>query len=498
MLNLRTLSRLIIGNYPSNSSLVLCSEDRLYDEGLTMGTLYIGGQGTGKTTALARHLVEYMKKYSDRAIFVLDWSGSITDALLSLILAENTAPALLNRVIYDQLGNREYVVPLPEFSPEYGGSYEDQIQRVVDNFSKLSSELVAGAPVVGGLGINDIAPHFFRLLTAITNDAVDPSETWQITEAKRLMLDHNLLRRLLAKYGSKIPETQWFLTHQFLSSDIKASDRNLRTLAITNRLNITDVREIRARLGYYHPGWTPREAVNTGKLVIVDGANSINQKAAKDYLFLQVFSLIMAELNRRRPADPSDEPMTLVLDEVKTFFEMPSMAPELASLAPQYRSRKLQVYFVLQHLKQVSDDLRPHIWSLGNLVCFGIFNFDDAFEVAQQLFPYEPRAERYPSSDPRGKPIMESDRGQYLMIANWLQQLKKRECVMRRQVAEQVRDELVRHVPQTMNARMESRARVEALKDELIRVRGVRIHDALELINRRHQTPAPQQPPTVS
>ena len=35
--------------------------DQLLPEGLTMGTLYIGRQGTGKTSSLARHLVEYMK-----------------------------------------------------------------------------------------------------------------------------------------------------------------------------------------------------------------------------------------------------------------------------------------------------------------------------------------------------------------------------------------------------------------------------------------------------
>lgn len=463
-----------------------------------MGTLYIGSQGKGKTISLARHLVEYMHKYPERAIFVLDWSGSITDSLLSIIMSVKDRESLLKRVIYDQLGNDEYVMPLPEFSAAYGGSYEDQIQRVIENFRKLSPALIANAPLLGGLAISEIAPHFLRLITSATNDAVDPNETWQITETKRLMVDPNLLKKMLTKYGSKIPETTWYLTREYLSSDIKASERELRTYALRAILNITDIREVRARLGYYHPGWTPKDAIATGKLVIVDGAKLINQKAAKDYLFLQVFSLIMAELNRRRPANPNDKPISLVLDEVKTFFEMPSMAPELASLAPQYRSRKLQLYVVLQHLKQISDELRPHIWSLGNMVCFGIFNFDDAYELAQQLFPYEPLLARLPAAG-SGNPIMESDRGQYLIIANLLMKLKKRECIMRRQVSEQLRDEYIRHVPQTMTVQINaSHESLEALKDELVRERSIRIHDALEQINRRHQQPAPQTPPTVS
>lgn len=500
MLNLRTLSRMIIGDYPANTALVLCSEDRLYDAGLTMGTLYIGGQGTGKTTALARHLVDYMRRYPNRAIFVLDWSGSITDSLLSIILADENKDTLLKRVIYDQLGNTEWVMPLPEFSKEYGGTYEDQIQRVVENFKKLSPELVANAPLLGGLAVSEIAPHFMRLLTAITNDAVDPDETWQITEAKRLMVDQGLLRKVVAKYGSKIPETAWYLVQEFLTSNMKAGERELRTYALRSILNITDIREVKARLGYYHPGWTPKETIEKGKLVIVDGAKLIDQHGPQYYLFTQVFSLIMAELKRRRPANPADESVSLVLDEVRSLMKIPGMAPELASLAPQYRSRKLQLYIVLQELAQLSDELRPHIWSLGNIVCFGMFNFDEAYELAQQLFPYEPLRERLPATNSRNRPIMESDRGQYLIIADWLQRLKKRECVIRRQVSEQKRDEYVRHVPQTISVNASNNpAQLNEIKDELLRQRGVRIHDALEQINRRHNQPErPATPPTVS
>jgi len=247
-----------------------------------MGTMYLGGQGTGKTTALARHLVEYMHKYPERAIFVLDWSGSITDSLLSLIMAVKDRESLLKRVIYDQLGHDEYVIPMPEFSTAYGGTYEDQIQRVIENFRKLSPALTTNAPLLGGLAISEIAPHFLRLVTSATNDAVDPNETWQITEAKRLMVDQNLLKRMLTKYGSKIPETTWYLTREYLSSDIKASERELRTYALRAILNITDIREVKARLGYYHPGWTPKEAIQTGKLVIVDGGKLINQESGEE------------------------------------------------------------------------------------------------------------------------------------------------------------------------------------------------------------------------
>lgn len=501
MLNLRTLSRLLIGNLPANSYLTLCNEDRLYDNGLTMGTLYIGGQGTGKTTALARHLIDYMRKHPNRAIFVLDWSGSITDSLLSIIMASNDSDTLLKRVIYDQLGNQEFVVPMPEFSPSYGGTYEDQIQRVVDNMRKLSPELVSNAPLLGGLAVSEIAPHFLRLLTSITNDGVDPNETWQITEAKQLLVDRNILKKLVTKYGSKIPETAWYLNREYLSPDVKSSERELRTFALRSLLNITDIREVKARLGYYHPGWTPKEAVETGKLVILDGGKLIDQKASQHYLFTQVFSLIMAEIKRRRPADPRDEPISIVLDEVASLIENPGISGELANLPSLYRSRKLQLYVVLQKLAQMSKELHPHIWSLGNVVCFAISNFDEAYEISQQLFRYEPLLERLPAEYDRQRPIMENDRGQALIIANWIQNLKKRECVMRRMISEQERDVFVRHVPQTLPVKLtDNYASLNELKDELLKKRAVRVHDALEQINRRHQQSEsrPTAPPSVS
>lgn len=462
-----------------------------------MGTLYIGGQGTGKTTALARHLIDYMKKYPDRAIFVLDWSGSITDSLLSIILADENKDALLKRVIYDQLGNTEYVMPMPEFSSEYGYGYEEQIQRVIDNFRKLSPELISNAPLLGGLAISEIAPHFMRLLTSITDDGV---ETWQITEAKRLMVDRNILKKMLDKYGGRIQETTWYLNREYLGPDIKASERELRTYALRSILNITDIREVRARLGYYRPGWTPSEAINCGKLVIVDGAKLIDQPASQYYLFTQAFSLIMAELKRRRPANPNDQPVSLVLDEVRSLLAIPGMANEISTLAPQYRSRKLQLYIVLQELAQMDKELRPHIWSLGNMVSFAISNFDESYEIAQQLFCYEPLQERMPSTSNQQHPVMENDRGQSLIIANWLQRLKKRECVMRRMVTEQERDQLVRHVPRTVDVNIRTnQAQLNEIKDELIRQRSIRIHDALELINRRNQQSQSQfqSPPSV-
>jgi hypothetical protein len=497
MLNFHSLGHLLFGNGLVSSSMASVKGDELFDAGLTMGTLYIGKQGTGKTTALARHLVDYFKRYPDRAMFVLDWSGGITDAILAMLLGDKEN---LKRVIYDEWGNTEWVVPLPEFSLAYGGTYESQIQRVVSNMSKLSPSLISGAPILGGLSINEMSPHFFRLLTAMTYDEVDSSETWQITEAKRLILEPALLRKSLNKYGSKIPETAWYLNHEFLSPDMKASEREMRTMALRAVLNITDIREVRAKLGYYRPGWTPKEAIDGGKLVLIDAAKLIDQKQILNYLFVQVFSLIMAEIKSRRPADPNDKPVTLVLDEVYSLLGIPGMAVDLSQLSPQYRSRKLQLYIVLQELAQMSEELRPHVWSLGNVVSFAMSNIDEAYEISQQLFKYNPRMQKLPPLTDRQQPMMENDRGQFLEIANWIQRLNKRECIMRRHTTESQMEKHVCHVVQTKSSNIlgaDNRDALYDLKDALLRERGVRVRDALEVINRRHKEESGNTRPTV-
>ncbi len=457
--------------------------DEIVPGGLTMGTLFLGRAGTGKTSSLARHLVDYFKFYPDRAVFVLDWSGSITDSILYLISleTEGVRESLMKRMVYDQMGHPEWVLPLPEFSGEYGNS-EEQVQRVSVNLARLAPELIKNTPFLGGLSIQEIAPEIFRVLTAITNEH---GETWQVTEAKRLIRDKPLLRRALAKFGNSVPHAKWWLEKVFL--EISDSERELRTYALVSLLGAIEPRQIRARVGYYKPAWTPREAIEKGLMVICDGALLINQEMAQHYLFTQVYSLIMAEINKRRPADPNDRPVSLVMDEVYSLIQIPGMAPEISKLSPQYRSRKLQLYIVLQELAQLSEELRPHIWSLGNIVCFGISNHNESYEIAQQLFNYNPKSLKLPAPSERQNPVAEPDRGQYLTIANWIQGLNHRQCIMRRYFSEQQRDTYIRWVNKTKDLpNKRSEISLGEIKDYLLRDRAVRVRDALEVINQRN------------
>lgn len=483
MIDWRLLLKILLPDLPKYPNTLLVPYEELSDEGLTMGTLFIGKQGSGKTTALSRHIVENFTKYPDRAIFILDPKGANTKEIFTQLAREPNWETLSKRIVYDDLGNPDWVVPLPEFSHMYGTTYDEQAHRVATNLQNLAPELVKGAPYIAGLGLQQIAPQLFRIESAIS-DEYDETKTWQVTETNLLLSNKPLLRRMVAKYGHNVPKAKEYFEREFLH--LSDNERELRTYAIRSLLGPTEADEIRAKLGYHRPGWTPREAIKNGLMVIVDGDRLNNRKAVQAYLFTQIFSLIMAEINKRHPADPNDKPVSLILDEVYSLFKIPSMAPEIAQLAPQYRSRKLQLYIVLQELEQMSEELRPHIWSLGNVVCFGISNFDEAYKIAQQLIKYEPKSIKMDAKATTSQPLVEPDRGQYLQIANDLQRLAHRECVIRRYRTEKLMEKNILWVKKTKDVpNTPLRISIDELKYRLLRERGIRVEAALDEIRER-------------
>src|SRR5688572_19706690 len=483
MIDWKLILKILFPDLPKYPNTRLVPYEELPAEGLTMGTLYIGKQGSGKTTSLSQHLLENFKKYPDRATFVLDAKGSNSKEFFALLAREPDWEKLSKRIVFDDLGNPDWVLPLPEFSHIYGTSLDEQAHRVATNLQNLAPELVKGAPYIAGLGLQEIAPQLFRIESSIS-DENDESKTWQVTETRALLASMPLLKKMVARYGYKVPKAKEYFEKEFFP--LSQNEKELRTYAIRSLLGVTEAPEIRARLGYHQPRWTPREAIKNGLMVIVDGSKLGNRKAVQHYLFTQMFSLIMAEINKRSPADPNDKPVSLILDEVYSLFKIPSMAPEIAQLAPQYRSRKLQLYIVLQELEQMSEELRPHIWSLGNIVCFGISNFDEAYKIAQQLFMYDPKIIKMDSKSETGQPIVESDRGQYLQIANDIQRLAHRECIIRRYQSERVMEKNILWVKKTKDVPITpAKISVQELKDRLLRARGVRVSDALEAIRER-------------
>jgi hypothetical protein len=491
------LALLFPSSRPNIRNLRSGESDELYPDGLRMGTLVLGKPGSGKTSWLARIIVWLMKHYPDRCIFVFDVSGLLISTIIYLILQEpfEVRERLLAKIIFLDLGNRDIVVPLPSFSPLYGTTYEEQAQIMARCFQKLAPDLVKNAPVLGGLALTETAPELFRLLTAIQNNE---GECWQVTEAKRLLKDKGLLRKAVATFGGKVPEAKWYIEQDLLSDDMSRQERELRTFTFRAMLGLIEPRAARAMLGYPVPGFTPKDAIRDKKLVLIRGEKLVNQEPTQHVLITFIFMLIMAAVNQRRPGDPNDHPVTLVIDEVYALLRIPGMAEEIGKLAPLYRARKLELVIVIQALWQLEKELREKIWSLGNRVVFPVESMTETYEIAQENFHYFAQNVKAPATNERQHAIYETDRGAYLEQANWLQSLKHRELIMRRYINEQQVDPFIRHVARTKDIpKVNSSESVEEVLENLLNEIGIPVKDALQVVNKRNLERKEPKPPSV-
>ncbi len=482
-------------NYPPIPNLREGRDDNLYFDSLTRGGLIIGRPGSGKTIKSAMWAQQYALTYPDRPIFVLDASGSFTDEFIKMTyqLPQPIRSMIDRRIVFDRLGDPNWIVPFPFFSSSYGVDMEEQVQRVVEIFKNLNEELIKRNPILGGIALGEIAPQLYRLLTAIVGT---DGYGWQITEAKKLLMNTTWLQYACKKFGQKAPDAKWYFEKQFLSISVSDHERELRSYSLRSALGAIEPNAIRARVGYHTPAWTPKGAIERGQIVLISGEVLINQEQAMGLLFTDVYSQILATINTRTPHDPFDKPVLLIIDEVPMLLEIKGMADEIGKVSPRYRSRKLQIMVIIQMLSQLDDDLRAKIWALGNVACFGIDSHKESYEIAQQLFRYNPRSSKRPSEGEHT--IAEPGRGQYLTEANWIQHLGKRELILKRYIDEGTEERYVQYIKRTSEKPNEPLSQpIGEIKQMILRRRAIPITEALEVINRRSiKGDSPKRPTT--
>jgi hypothetical protein len=486
MIDLRLIAKILFGEQPP-ARVTMTRNGDLSEAGATRGTLIDGDPGSGKSVFAGTQIFKKFKGHPKQAIFVFDWSGSLTNIILNLIIRDPDYQNLMKRVVLDELGNDEWIVPKPEFHQGYGLTEEEQVSRVVGNMERLAAFMLKGAPFLAGVSIEEIGKELFRLLTAITNEH---GESWQITEGKKLLMDLELLRQALARYGARQPSAKWYFEHEYLPKDVmKSTEKELSTRALRYILGKIDSREARATLGHYRPGWTPKEATEKGLLVLIDAHKMINQPEAQHYLLMQNFSLVMSWINKREVDDSSYHSAMIAFDETYTILKIPGMAEWLGMVSPLYRSRKFQLLIIIQALWQLDENLARQIWTLGNIVSFAVSNSEDAEKIARELFTYDPRYVKNPPKTQFQNPTTESSYGQDRLIADWIQNLKAREFIMRRYITEQQKEKGVLYVPKTEEFPSNHPIiELAVIKNYLIRERGVRVDDALKEINQRKIT----------
>jgi hypothetical protein len=382
---------------------------------------------------------------------------------------------------------------MPEFSDTFDPGklwlerVEDQADRVQRTFESLNPNLVELNPTIGRRPIINLLPNIILLANAIKDDNGD---SWQITEATKLL---NRETRELARkqFGGRVGKANEYFATQFTGKE--ALDKVISN-SLADILDVTKSRRIRARVGCPRPGWTPNEAIRKGQVVLCDGSGLNNNHKQKDYAFLQLFHLVLDEINKRVPSAPGYHPINWVMDEVYTFTETPSVARMLAHLPSEYRNRKLQLFLVIQSFKQLAGEehgkkgLEDAFFSFGNMVIFSLLDIEDCFTGYKNLFPFDPQIVKVPARREGQHDIMENRDEQLAIGAYQLQRLAQRECYVRRFVNEARMDRVI-HVGRTREVRLSATHQdIERLKDNLMLQRGVSVSKAEEIINKRKLT----------
>jgi hypothetical protein len=478
----------------------------LYEAGLAMSTALVGRQGVSKTWTLAAELKELMKAHPEQAFVILDWSGGLISILLLLILSDPESWKLLPRLVYDAMGGRKingqtYIMRMPEFSEKYDPEkswlerVEDQADRVQRVFEALNEELVKRNPTMGGRPIKGLLVNLLLLANAIQDKN---GGNWQITEALRL-LNQDVRDAARSKFGYKVKKANDYFATSF-TGETKL-DKDMAN-ALGDILDILRSQRVRARVGSSDPGYTFDEAIRKGQIILCDGSDLTNNHNQKDYLFLQLLFLLIDTLNKRPASRPGYHPINLVIDEVYTFNEIPSVSSLLAHLPSEYRSRKLQLFLVIQSLKQLASEkdgkkgLQDVFFSFGNLIVFSLLDIKDCFTMAENLFPFDPQTVKVQAQREGQHNIMENRDEQLAIKAYQLQHLEKRECYVRRFIDEARMDKII-HIGRTREVRITvTDDDVENLKDRLMLERGVLLSEAEKIIGQREmsvqQTPVQQ------
>jgi len=215
----------------------------------------------------------------------------------------------------------------------------------------------------------------------------------------------------------------------------------------------------------------------------------INQPEAQHYLLMQNFSLVMSWINKREVDDPSYKPTMIAFDETYTVLKIPGMAEWIGMVSPLYRSRKMQLLIIIQALWQLDESLQQQIWTLGNIVSFAVSNIDEAEKISKQLFVYDPKSVKNEPKTVTQNPTTEPEAGQDRIYADWIQNLKARQLIMRRYVTEQAKDNGVQFIEKTTETPHNPPfIDLIELKNYLIRERGIPVREALEVINQRKIT----------
>lgn len=307
----------------------------------------VGQTGTGKSTLLENIILQDILE--GRSVIVIDPHGDLINQVLGKIPDERAGDVIL----FDP-ADKEYPVGL---NPLETGD-EDEREMMVNAFIDLLIKLYD--PHHTGI----IGPRFEHgarnvMLTVMSA----PGNT--LVEVLRAFQDHRFVRQhLLPHVTDPIVKRYW--TDQISATNDFHKSEVLDWLVSKFSHFVTD-RTMRRILGQSTSSFSFREAMNSGKIVLLNLAKGRLGSENANFLGLILLPMILrAALSRAQLPDAQRRDVSLVIDEFHNYA-----TDSLALMLAEARKYHVGLTLANQHVGQLTGEIRDALLgNVGSIVSF--------------------------------------------------------------------------------------------------------------------------------
>jgi hypothetical protein len=360
------------------------------DDSLNMGLLTIGMRGSGKTTLLSLLALQQVRKA--KAQVIIDPLGTLSEALIFLLLRSlqrvprDKHADIWRRIRYIDVGNTETVTPFPIYIHRDGESLWEVSERLLTVLELTHPNLITQASVTW--------PKARRV--ASNAGAVLASLGFQLTEVEDLFFNtpewekKGLFTQAITRCPEAAPAVSYF-QEQYLP--LRRSEKlQLTGTFLDHVYRFSRHPGLRLLFGARSPGIDWEDVEEQEQTVILDFRN-VTDPAARRFALLWIFQSLFEHIKRR---GRRKAPLGLLIDE---FAELTQQVTDtvnpLATLFDTFLQRYMRnnrIFFscAFQSIKQIDEQLRNTLLSLGTYVFGRVATMDEARILADVLFYTDP------------------------------------------------------------------------------------------------------------
>lgn len=358
----------------------------LSDRSRRMPIFLRAGSGSGKSRLMGR-ILAWQDFLRGTPLVIIDPHGPTIDNFLDKIirLPAELQKRIWSRVRYvDMSGRYGSVTPFPLYYRLGNESLYEIAQRPLDVIRKIDPHLQT-ASVEGWNALHRTGTYTGMVLAALT---------WQITEAKKILQNPEILEQYITPGQSFYPELRPAAAFFQDLNEARGNLRNRRTDAFFNKFDPFYLDPtMKAMFGARQQGIDWNEVMSNKQAVLFDFRH-VQDIERRRFMMMWVFQYFLNFIKQRGAG--RHDPISLFIDELTAFFSVQSFeAGQFAADVDELinviaRNYSLWLCIASQELYQFSDQLQKTLLTMGTQI-HGVTSDPYAAEaMAHQFYRYDP------------------------------------------------------------------------------------------------------------